>query len=128
MRTLKSPSYLPLTATIFAIFAGHATLRAQTLTGTVTDTSGATVPDATVTVKSEKTGEERVVKSNEVGLYRVTNLAPTTYSVEGKAADLGPTQYANIPLIAGQERVLNLILQPATLNQEVNVSSGELVT
>jgi hypothetical protein len=92
----------------------------------VTDPSGAAIPGATVTVKSEKTGLERKVKSNESGGYIVTNLPPAAYSIEGQAPSLGPTQYTNIQLTVGQERIVNLILQPAAITQEVNVSSGEL--
>src|SRR5439155_12383974 len=105
------PRFLALTLFSWFLFAGHARLAAQTLTGTVTDASGAAVPGATVTVKSEKTGEERIVKSNDAGVYRVTNLPPAAYAVEAKAPALGPTQYAGIPIVVGQERVLNLILQ-----------------
>src|SRR5205085_4784052 len=46
--------------------------------------------------------------------------------VEGKAPALGPAQFTNIRLTVGQERLVNLILQPAAMTQEVNVSSGEL--
>ena len=96
------------------------------IVGLVTDSSGAVIPNATVSIKNEKTGEERTVKSNETGNYFVANLAPASYAVEGKADGLGPTQYSNIRLAVGQERPLNLILQPASMVQEVNVSGGEL--
>jgi hypothetical protein len=59
------------------------------LTGTVTDASGAAIPDATVSVKSEKTGEVRNVKSDGAGHYSVANLPPTSYAVEAKAPALG---------------------------------------
>src|SRR6266704_950831 len=116
------------------VFAGHILfiqkLAGQTdrglITGTVTDASGAAIPGATIAVKSEKTGEERRVTSNNSGSYSVTNLAPASYSIEAKAPALGPTQYTNIRLAVGQERVVNLILQPAAINQEINVSGGEL--
>src|SRR5262245_58717074 len=123
-----------ITLLYLAVFAGHVLiigkLAGQThqglITGTVTDASGAAIPGASVSVKSERTGEERKVKSNDAGHYSVTNLPPASYTVEGEAPSLGPTRYANIPLTIGQERVVNLILQPAALSQEVNVSSGEL--
>src|SRR5438034_4530066 len=116
------------------VFAGHILfiqkLAGQTdrglITGTVTDASGAAIPGATIAVKSEKTGEERRVTSNSSGSYSVTNLSPASYSIEAKASALGPTQFSNVRLTVGQERVLNVILQPAAISQEVNVSSGEL--
>src|SRR5882762_1022697 len=96
------------------------------ISGTVTDPSGAAIPGATITVKSDRTGDERKTKSNDAGHYSVTNLSPASYSLEAKAPALGPTQYTNIQLTVGQERVLNIVLQPAAITQEVNVSSGEL--
>jgi hypothetical protein len=69
-------------------------------------------------VKSEKTGEERNVKTNDGGNHSVTDLSPASYSIEAKAPALGPTQYANIQLTVGRERVVNIILQPAAITQE----------
>ena len=55
--------------------------------GTVIDPSGAFVPGATVTVKNEKTSEERAVTSNAQGLYIVTNLKPSVYTLRAKFKD-----------------------------------------
>jgi hypothetical protein len=96
------------------------------ITGLVTDVSGAVLPGATVTVKSEKTGDERKVTANDLGYYAFTNLLPASYTVSAKTKDLGPSVYSNISLTLGQERALNLILQPASMAQEINVSGGEL--
>ncbi len=96
------------------------------IVGLVSDSSGAIIPNATVTIKNEQTGDERKVTANETGSYFVANLRPASYTVVGKADGLGPTLYTNIRLAVGQERSLNLILQPATMTQEVNVSGGEL--
>src|SRR6185295_9382457 len=93
------------------------------ISGTITDASGAAIPGAAVLVKSEKTGDERRVTADDGGRYVVTNLAPAAYAVEAKAPGLGPTQFANIQLTVGQERIVNIILQPAAIAQEVNVSS-----
>ena len=47
------------------------------ISGFVKDASGATVPNANVTVKNEATGTERRVTSNESGYYAVTNIPST---------------------------------------------------
>ena len=41
---------------------------------------------------------------------------------------LGPTEYSEIYLSVGQERNLNITIQPATVKSEVTVSGGELTT
>jgi hypothetical protein len=50
--------------------------------GTVTDSSGAVVPDATVTVTNIGTNEVQRVPSNPEGNYSAVNLVPATYNVE----------------------------------------------
>src|SRR6476646_1898279 len=117
---MKAIRRVAFTLLFFLVFASHilfiGKLAGQTgglITGTVTDASGAAIPDATVSVKSEKTGEVRNVKSDGAGHYSVANLPPTSYAVEANAPALGPTQYSNLQITVGQERVLNIILQPA---------------
>ena len=97
------------------------------IVGTVTDASGAAIPGATITVKNDKTGSERTATSNDRGFFSVTNLSPAQYTVTAKGVDLGPSVYSDIKLGIGQERTLTIVLEPATLQQEVNVTGGELV-
>jgi hypothetical protein len=98
------------------------------LTGVVSDPSGAVIPGAKITVKNIRTGVVREVTSDASGVYLVTNLSPATYNVTGEANGLGPTEFREVTLTVGQERNLTVILQPATMAQEVTVSGGELVT
>ncbi|MBI3278681.1 MAG: TonB-dependent receptor [Acidobacteria bacterium] len=95
--------------------------------GTVTDSAGAIVPGAAVVVKNEKTGSERSASANAEGHYLVTNLPPAQYTVAGKAPGLGPTTVSRITLTAGQERAVNLLLEPAALQQQITISGGELM-
>ena len=108
-------------------FAAWAQSDKGRIAGMVADSTGAIIPGAEITLRNEKTGVERKLKANEQGTYVVNNLAPAPYTVIAQAAGLGPTTYANITLTVGQERTLNLILQPSTMAQEINVSGGELV-
>ena len=96
------------------------------LVGTVSDASGAVIPKASVTVTSAKTGQGRTAISNDQGNYIVTQLQPATYGVSATAPGLGAQEYRDISLSVGQERTLNIILQPASVTTEVNVSGGEM--
>jgi hypothetical protein len=96
------------------------------IVGTVLDSSGAVIPGATLTIKNNRNGESRTIKSNDSGNYFFTNLQPSSYTIIGKSEGLGPSEYADIPLALGQERQLDIILQPSSMAQEVNVSGGEL--
>lgn len=62
--------------------AGLAQELAATLTGTVTDASGALVPNATVVVHSEDTGADvRKVTTSSTGNFNITNLPAGRYTV-----------------------------------------------
>src|SRR5262245_1336237 len=89
------------------------------IVGSVTDASGAIVPGAVVSAKDSKTGQERTATVDSRGVYILTNLSPSDYTVTGKSDGLGPTEYTGIHLNVGQERTLNLILQPASVTTEV---------
>lgn len=98
------------------------------LTGVVSDPSGAVIPGARITVKNSRTGAAREAAADQGGIFLFTNLAPATYTVVASADGLGPTEYREVALSVGQERNLTVILQPASMTQEVTVSGGELVT
>src|ERR1700761_1820122 len=75
--------HLKLLALVFALlFSGVAFAQSTaTLSGTVTDPSGAVVPGAQITVHAVATGTDRVVKSDDAGTYTVPSLQPGEYSV-----------------------------------------------
>src|SRR5690349_18627294 len=98
------------------------------IAGTVVDATGGVIQGAAISVKDTKTGQEREGKSDEKGFYVLTNLSPSDYTVTAKGNGLGPTEYTEIHLSVGQERVLNIVLKPATVTTEVTVSGGELTT
>src|SRR6185436_2111417 len=76
-------------------------------TGVVLDPSGAVIPGATVTVKNERTGDERAVKSSADGRYLVSNLRPSVYTIKATFGDLAPLEFTGMQLVAGQELALD---------------------
>jgi hypothetical protein len=97
------------------------------ISGTITDASSAVVPNALVTVKNERTGQARKVTANGQGVYLVTQLGPSTYTVTAEATGMAPAENSGVTLQVGQERTLNITVQPASVATEVKVSSGDLV-
>jgi len=81
---------------VFAVMVASATLltaplHAQTfygsIVGTVTDSSGAIVPAAAVTVTDVATNEKHTAQSNAAGEYSFVNLVPATYKVDVQKAN-----------------------------------------
>src|SRR5882762_6053110 len=68
------------------LFAGAAFAQSTaTVVGTVADATGASVPNATVTVRNQRTGEERSTVTDATGSYVVPSLTVGTYRVEVKS-------------------------------------------
>src|SRR5438477_6514720 len=68
--------------------------------GTVTDPSGAAVPNAKVTVTSVSKGTSYEATTNADGNYSVTHLIPDTYNVKAEAAGFKAFEAKNIPVSA----------------------------
>src|SRR5207245_5272056 len=69
-----------------------------TLIGTVTDSSGATIPSAAVTVTETQTGVSRKTTTTSDGVYTVPYLAPGVYRVEVEIAGFKKFSRDNIGL------------------------------
>ena len=92
------------------------------LTGTVTDPSGAVVPNATVTLKNNQTGASRTVTSNGNGAYRFGLLPPGAYTVTATAQGFTQAQQsANVTV--GQANVVDVKLAVGASSQTVEVTS-----
>jgi hypothetical protein len=98
------------------------------IVGTVVDVTGAVIPGAKVVAKDTRTGQQSQATSDEKGLYVINNLTPSSYDLTGSREGLSTAQYTEVRVTVGQERTLNIILQPPTVSTEVTVSGGELST
>ena len=88
---------------VFCLNQAFAQLEKGAISGTVTDSSGAVVSGATVTVSSPDTGAERATTTNEQGFYTITNLAPGPYAVKINSAGFGAVtqKYSISPGVRG---------------------------
>lgn len=94
-----------------------------TLTGTVTDTSGAVVPDAQVTALAVQTGVSQTATTDSAGIYRFTALLPGTYKVTVTAKGLTTQETAGV-LVSGNEIArVNAALKVASATQEIIVTT-----
>src|ERR1700724_1967152 len=99
-------------------------LPAQTvasISGTITDASGAALAGATVTVKNLETGSPRTLAADDAGRYDAESLAVGQYEVRAEAAGFRPEIKTGIALVVGQHAEVNLTLQVGQVQEAVVV-------
>jgi hypothetical protein len=94
--------------------------RAQ-FAGTVRDSSGAFVSGAVVTVKNQRTGEERTTTSADAGTFLLSGLKPSVYTVRAAKDGFAPVEYTDMPLAVGQELHIDFEFKPAGVQESVTV-------
>ena len=93
------------------------------LTGTVTDSTGAVVPNATVTATSTDTGQTRTATTGSDGSYKFNLLPPGTYRVKFEAAGFQTVEVPSITVNVTETGVLNRGLTVGAQTQEVTVQA-----
>src|SRR5579871_1302474 len=109
------------------ITLGTPWLSAQSLvsgsvTGTVTDPTGAVVPNATVTLKSNATGQTSTQTTNSSGVYRFQFLTPGTYTLTATAPNFKSSS-STVAVSVGQATTNNMTLALNATSQTVTVTS-----
>jgi hypothetical protein len=111
-----------LALSILALPAFCQTITTADAVGTVTDTSGAIVPGATVTVKSVGSGETRTVTANDQGQYRFPLMNPGEYLLTASSKGL-KSNTTRITLLVGQEQTVNLAMSPEGTTTLIEVTA-----
>ena len=118
---------LVLTA-IFAVFAVSPTIAQTagtgTISGIVTDASGAIVPSANVIITATDTGAARTVTTNSSGEFTSTFLQPGRYEVVATAAGFGKVNRQNLVLTVGQVLTVDVALPAGSTATEVTVTDA----
>ena len=118
----NSARYAVFFAFVLARFA--AAQSTATITGTITDASGAVVPGAQIVVHNSGTGEERAAVSDSAGVYVVPSLPVGTYRVSVASPGMQSMAANNIPLEVGRTVEQNFALRVASSSETVEVSAS----
>jgi len=117
-----------LTSFILSLAIGSSALAQSTaingtIEGTVTDEQGALLPGVTVTVANIDTGEQRVVVTNESGLYRAPLLSLGTYRVSAELQGFKKFEQTGVSLRAGQTAVIAVRLAVGAVAETITVTA-----
>src|SRR6266542_1582889 len=92
------------------------------ITGVITDSSGAAVPDVSVTATNAQTGETRRVMSNATGTYVLYPLPVGDYSLEAKKEGFKAAARSGIRIDVNSAPAIDLALEIGNVSERVNVS------
>jgi hypothetical protein len=98
-----------------------------TLSGVVTDSSGAVIPNAAITITENGVNAAgRLVQSDAAGLYTVTNLPAGAYSVKVVAPGFETYEGRNIVLNVAEKHSLNVLLKAGAVTTTVTVEENPI--
>jgi len=103
---------------------GQAQSNAADLQGTVKDSTGAVVPNATVTARNPGKNISRTSTSNEEGFYRIVNLPPGDYEITVEAANFKKSVLTRVNLTVGQAAQVDVALEPGQITESVTISDA----
>jgi len=118
---MKLTRFLTL-VTLLACALGAAAQSTGSISGTVTDPTGAVVPNAQVTIHSLATGLDRIVKTDSAGLYNVPSLQPGDYRIQAGASGFGIYTVPKVTLEVDQAMTQNMRLAVSTTGETIRVS------
>jgi hypothetical protein len=125
-RALSCGLALLLCATASFFLTPNAFSQADTasISGTVTDPTGAVVPNAKVTIHNDATGAERSLQANNVGAYIVTNLVPGSYTVRVEAQGFQTAVRSQVHLDPNIGSRVDVAIKPGSAGETVTVSAN----
>jgi len=97
------------------------------ITGTVSDASGAVVPNVTVNVVDNQTGLKRTATTNGTGQFRATGLSPATYDVIVERPGFATEIRRSVAVAIGQTVISDFKLKPSQVATVIEVTDQPLV-
>lgn len=123
----RSACALMLMLLCFALGVGTASAQSESsagqIAGAITDSTGAAVPNATVTVTNKETGLTRTATTSDEGLYTIVLLPPGTYTISAQAGSFAETKLENVIVNVGRVADGNVTLGVSGVQESVTVSA-----
>jgi hypothetical protein len=120
-RLLRAAQLLALLVAGALCIPGFAQISNGTIRGTVTDSTGAVLPNATVSLTNQGTAEQYTDRSNKEGYYTFTALSPGEYVVKVSVPGFESWK-GSLTLRVAQEAVIDAKLKPGAVQETVTVT------
>ena len=107
-------AYLFIAAVVFLLSSSLTFAQAQTgasLSGAVTDQTGAALREVAVTIMNAGTGRTRTITTDGAGHYRASGLRPGLFAIRAAKSGFGDETRAGITLAVGQEATVDIQMQ-----------------
>jgi hypothetical protein len=127
--------FIPKPKTLFLLFAlfikiattAHAQIVGGTLSGTITDSTGAALGNAQVLVHNDETGNERRLTTAPDGRYSAPSIPIGIYTITAQLPGFTPQHVAGISLTVGQSKQIDLTLSLDSVAQQVTVEAASAI-
>jgi len=123
-KTFQLTLLLLLTLTFTSVALGQTQSAAADLQGVIKDSTGAVVPNATVTARNPATNLSRNSTSNDEGFYRIVNLTPGDYEITVEAANFKRAVLSKVNVTVGQTANIDVALEPGQITESVTISDA----
>ncbi len=116
-----------LSAAFLAANLSAQTTGAGTITGTITDPTGAVIPAASVAVRNTATQAERALTTNEAGIFVAQFLQPGAYEIAVTKAGFNKTVRTGLTLQVGQSLTVNFSLAVQSSTETMTVDAAAAI-
>jgi len=116
--------YAMFVAVLLAVGPQAKSQQQATLSGIVSDPSGAVIPDASIRVVNLDTQVTRTAATNPTGYYLVVNLTPGTYTITAQKEGFKTATRSAFTLQVAQSATVDLRLELGQASQEVSVTGA----
>ena len=89
----------------------HGQVVGGTISGRITDSSAASIPNAKVSLQNIATGVTTTITTNAQGIYNAPNLLPGDYEVRISAPGFETAIQHGVTVAVGSQQVLNLVMK-----------------
>jgi len=112
----------PVVALALSVLPAFCQIGTSTITGRITDPTGAVVPGVQVTVVNPATNFKFSTQTNEQGIFRVQSLQPGLYRVTFQASGFKTVVRDNVDLRTGDTLAVNAALEVGAVAEQIEVT------